>query len=132
MKDQSEKHIAITGRQRLVARVAALALAGAGMTGIGIGIAGPAAASGCTTPPCGAVVNHSNTYINTKWSTDYGWQTGWVNAGGTMGGYYNDGLDIDFWAPPAGCRGRVGGSWYDDSWHKLSSWETVTVEEVSC
>ena len=130
MKKGIEERVSFS--KRLVARLAAVTVAGAGLTAIALGTAGPAAASGCTVPPCGAVVNHSNTYINTRWSTDYGWQTGWVNAGGTMGGYWNDGLDIDYWAPPAGCQGLSGGTWYNDAWHKLSSYQTVTVDQVRC
>lgn len=99
----------------------------------------PAKASGCTVPPCGALTNLTTSQIGVKWSDDDGvtWLYGVVQPNTTMGGWWNDGLDIDFWYIPAGCTdsGGIGGtnmSWSGEQWAKISSSQTVVINSRTC
>ena len=86
------------------------------------------------------MVNHTNRAIDVTWYIDgYGWATAWVNAGGTIGGYYNDRIDVDFlWIPAYTCfdisgwsLGQSGGS--GGRWFKIASYETAVVNRAySC
>jgi hypothetical protein len=49
--------------KRFLARGAALALLVSGLSAVGVG---PAAATGCSTPPCGALNNKTNSRIGVK------------------------------------------------------------------
>jgi hypothetical protein len=106
------------------------------LMGLPVALASSASASGCTWPPCGQVVNHTDRAIDTRWNNGSGWHYGWVNAGGTMGGYYNDGLDIDgLWIPAYTCfdisgwsLGQAGGS--GGRWFRIHSYETAVVNRA--
>jgi hypothetical protein len=100
----------------------------------------PAKASGCSVPPCGALTNHTtDTRIGVKWSDDNGktWQYDIVEPNTTKGGWWNDGIDVDFWYIPAGCtdRGGIGGTpgtWTGEQWAKISSDQTVVIDSRTC
>ncbi len=97
----------------------------------------PADASGCRVPPCGALTNHSNTSIRVKWTdNDKDWKYAYVAPGNTKGGWWNDGLDIDYFYIPSKCSatGGIGGTsktWYS-GWNKISSADTVVINAVNC
>jgi hypothetical protein len=129
--------LSITRVRRTVARVLVLALAAAGLTIIS-GVS-PAAASGCSVPPCGALTNHTKSRIGVKWTDNDGktWKYAVVAPNTTKGGYWNDGIDVDFWYIPAGCtdKGGIGGTsytWKGEKWAKISSTQTVVIKSRSC
>src|ERR1044072_4197634 len=70
---------------------------------------GPAVYSGCTTPPCGALSNRTGHFVRVKWTDDDGatWQYSSVAPGTTKGGWFNDGIDVDFWQVKSGCRATL-------------------------
>ena len=115
----------------------------------------PAAADDCElwgwppSPLCGALQNHTaNTRIGVKWkNTDdpnEAWTFGIVEPDTTMGGYWNDGIDVDYWYIPEYCtdRGGIGGeakTWTrassesnSDGWVKISSNQTVVIDSRTC
>ena len=78
----------------------------AGIAGVGLVNAEAAQASGCTIPPCGAVNNLSDRSVQVRWSNNNnGWTYAWVDPGRTIGGYFNDKRDVDYWNVPSGCTG---------------------------
>lgn len=94
----------------------------------------PAEASGCSIPPCGALTNQTTTNIGVKWTDDDGvtWQYAVVTPGQTVGGFFNDGIDVDFWYIPPGYTdiGRVAGTptiLAGEQWAKISSDDTVVI-----
>jgi hypothetical protein len=109
------------------------------LAGLGLVVASPAAASGCSLPPCGAVKNQTQQSIKVRWKNNDSdpWSTGYVSPGKTIGGFWNDKRDIDgFWAP-SGCRTMYSthaGAQYAvyNQWVKVSSNETATVHSVTC
>src|SRR5215207_3624078 len=111
--------------KRVAAAATAVALSAAGLTLL-VGQQ-PAAASGCRVPPCGELINRSGRSIQYRWDDDNsGWKYGWVGPGGHVGGFFNDGRDIDGFEAPAGCMTGYGdhaGAIYHvyGGWHKIAS-----------
>jgi hypothetical protein len=104
-----------------------------------------AAALGCKVPPCGGLTNHSSVPINVKWTDDDGkhWQYRTVNPNHTIGGFFNDRIDVDYWFIPGGCvdRGKwspvshSGSPWSGGDkgrWAKIDWDETVVIESRIC
>jgi hypothetical protein len=118
---------------------AALATVSLLVSGLGVAMASPAAASGCTIPPCGRVTNQtSDTYILVRWKDDDDdpWSTANVAPGRSMGGWGgNPRRDVDnFWAPP-GCTARYklnGNKTSKGGWIKVGSNQTATITSVTC
>jgi hypothetical protein len=112
-------------------RWAAMVLAVTGVTVTLIAGAPAASASGCTTPPCGALNNKTDKWILVKWTDNDGrtWEYGNVAPHTTMGGWWNDGIDVDFWYTPDWCtdNGNIHGGW-----HKISSYETRVINSRTC
>jgi hypothetical protein len=128
--------VAATTKTRKSVAALSLALVTTGLTVM----AGtqPAAASGCSLPPCGAVKNNSNVSIKVRYNDDNTtWKYLWVSPGKTIGGYWNDGRDIDGFYAPSGCRtdwSTHAGAIYASRgvWEKVSSNETATIRGVTC
>lgn len=98
-----------------------------------------AEASGCTVPPCGALTNQTQTNIGVKWTDDDGqtWQYAVVHPGETVGGFFHDRIDVDFWYIPAGCTdiGKVSGTpsiLGGEQWAKITSDDTVVISSRRC
>ena len=119
---------------RVTTRLLLIAIACGTLT---FSLAAPARASGCTVPPCGALTNHSSTGIAVKWSDDDStWNYATVSPGTTKGGWYNDGIDVDYFNVPPRCSasGGIGGAsytWYS-GWNKIKSHQTVVVKSMNC
>jgi hypothetical protein len=121
------------GGPKTFAKVLVTAMA---LVGLPVVLASPASASACRVPPCGQVVNHTDRSIETRWNNGSGWRYGWVNPGGTMGGYFHDRLDIDDLRIPAyTCfdisgwpPGQAGGS--SGRWFRIHSHETAVVNRA--
>lgn len=101
--------------------------------------AAPEPRSGCSTPPCGAVQNKADRKIQVRWSNHHeAWKYKWVSPGHTAGGYWNDGLDIDFWEAPARCDSTWHFSGSNNKhvakggWVKLESSQTAVVTSIRC
>jgi hypothetical protein len=123
--------------------LAALAVAGVFLTNEGL-----AAAEDCDIfawpPICGALQNHTaDTRVRVRWWHDGNgeWVYAYVEPDTTMGGYLNDGIDVDYWFIPEGCtdHGGIGGTnmtWsraqYPDGWAKINSDQTVVIDRRSC
>ncbi|MDQ1289195.1 MAG: hypothetical protein QG622_2761 [Actinomycetota bacterium] len=110
-----------------------------GIAGVGLVNAEAAQASGCTIPPCGAVNNLSDRSVQVRWSNNNnGWTYAWVDPGRTIGGYFNDKRDVDYWNVPSGCTGYwtgQGDDWQHKvgaGWQKLRSDQTVDVVAITC
>ena len=122
-----------------IARTIALTLTTVGIaTVIGTINNTPAVASGCRIFPCGALTNNTdNDWIYVKWTdNDRDWKYDNVRPGHTKGGWWNDGIDVDYFYIPTTCHafGGIGGTaktWFS-GWHKISSDETVVIDEISC
>jgi hypothetical protein len=123
---------------RVATTVGALSL----LMASGTVFATPAAASGCTTPPCGRVVNNTNVNVQVQITP-----SDIRNLGrGGIGGW--PGVDVDFYriqprcsatvvarglgSHPAGPVIRSGGSTTWSPWFKLSSSQTVTITSMNC
>lgn len=94
------------------------------------------ALSGCTVPPCGALNNKTDYQIGVRWTDNNGaWKYGVVQPHTTMGGYFNDGIDVDFWFIPDGCadhRNNPYMNWVGEQWAKISSNQTVVIDVREC
>lgn len=121
-------------------RIAALASTMMIATGLGVLTAGPAAASGCTLPPCGRVENQTSTYISVRWKNNDSdpWSTASLAPGTGMGGYtHSPRRDIDGFYSIQGCRTaysvRAGSQYFAyGGWVKVSSNETAKVQSITC
>ncbi|MFD6323421.1 hypothetical protein ACFWOL_11225 [Streptomyces sp. NPDC058442] len=94
--------------------------------------------SGCTFPPCGEIYNKSNRSVQIRWDdNNSGWKYGTVAPGGHVGGWFNDGRDIDGWNAPTGCQSAYsdhpGAIYYVyGGWQKIASNQTVTIHWIKC
>ena len=108
-----------------------------------------AAVDDCTwlSPLCGALTNHTpSTVITVRWKDNdaQAWQYDSVEPDTTMGGFWNDVIDVDYWWIPPGCtdRGGIGGTaktWdhsntseKGDGWNKIDSDQTVVIDSRTC
>jgi hypothetical protein len=100
--------------------------------------------SGCTTPPCGDIYNHTNAWFNIKRQDcdGCGWIYSSVGPGQHKGGYWNDGIDWDAFAVPYRCsvNTTISGinqvfdnySTNPQKWISFSSNLTVHLNSYSC
>ncbi|MFC4063026.1 hypothetical protein ACFOWE_32505 [Planomonospora corallina] len=122
---------------RRIAVFATTMLAAAGLSVI---TAGPAAASGCSAPPCGRVENKTSTYIKVRWKNNNSdpWSYITLAPGQGAGGFWNSPKrDIDGFYAPKNCRTaysvRAGSQYHVyGGWVKVSSNETAKVLSVTC
>ncbi|MBG0827082.1 hypothetical protein HS041_04815 [Planomonospora sp. ID67723] len=125
---------------RIGQRIAVFATATLVATGLSVITAGPAAASGCSAPPCGRVENKTGTYIRVRWKNDNSdpWSYASLAPGQGMGGYWHrPKRDIDGFYAPKNCRTaysvRAGSEYHVyGGWVKVSSNETAKVLSVTC
>ncbi|NUT46179.1 MAG: hypothetical protein HOV94_02495 [Saccharothrix sp.] len=119
---------------------AALAVALAfGLAGAPVADASTRTPSGCTTPPCGAVKNNADRKVHVRWSNDgEAWKYKWVEPGHQVGGYWHDGLDVDFWEAPSNCKSTWHFEGSDNNhtatggWVKLESSQTAVITAIKC
>lgn len=125
-------------RQNMSTRIAIAAVALVAASLGSVGLASPAAADGCSVPPCGALTNHVNRDIGVRYR-DHDkdpWSYLVVHPDHTLGGWWNDGRDIDEFFVPDGCSylGGIGGrshTW-GPGWQKISSNQTVVISSYYC
>jgi hypothetical protein len=139
MSPREEPTLRTPAFTRALARTATVVLVLGGLAVTGTASASATeftAQTGCSTPPCGALNNKTSSRIGVKWTdNDKDWQYGIVEPHTTMGGYFNDGIDVDFWFIPGGCtdtRNSPRKSWSGEQWAKISSSETIVVNSRSC
>ena len=94
------------------------------------------ARSGCSLPPCGALNNRTASWVSVKWSDndDGNWTYASVAPWTQKGGFWHDGIDVDYFYVADGCR-ATSNNWatqYGPGWHKISSTDTVTLNGYRC
>jgi hypothetical protein len=98
-----------------------------------------AEASGCRTPPCGALSNETNQTIRVRYKDNNSdpYTEKDVPPHTTVGGFWNDGLDIDDWWIPERCTDTY--DWTGDrytatgpQWRRINLGQTVTLKKREC